>query len=185
MAIFENEVTVYIEDQLTEYIRECIRKNHKDNCTEKVLAKAEELGLTEEEALALLDHYWKVDNDIEYFKMISKSSPSDILQFFHPETREGFIDLVKFYSITLEWGRVHPTTQDKIDEKINKAIQKGIISANDPELQSAFNIINKIKLIEKEKKEAEEKAKKARKKKGCWIIIIWFLLAYLLAFAMF
>ena len=185
MAIIENEVTVYIEDQLVTYIRECIRKNHKDNCTEKVLAKAEELGLTEEEALALLDHYWRVDNDIEYFKMISKESKGSILQSFHPEAREGFVDLIKFYSVALEWGKIHSSTQDTIDKRIDKAIQKGIISANDPELQGAFNIINKIKLIEKEKKEAEEKARKARKKKGCWIIILWFLLAYLLAFAMF
>lgn len=184
MAIIENEVTVYIEDQLKIYIKECIEENHKDNCTEKVLAKAEELGLTEEEALALLDHYWKVDNDIEYFKMISKESKGNTLKFFHPEAREGFVDLIKFYSVALEWGEIHSTTQKTIDERIDTAIQEGIISANDPELQTAFNIINKIKLIEKEKKEAEEKARKARKKKGCWAIIIWFLLAYLLAFAM-
>ena len=184
MAIIENEVTVYIEDQLKIYIKECIEENHKDNCTEKVLAKAEELGLTEEEALALLDHYWKVDNDIEYFKMISKESKGNTLKFFHPEAREGFVDLIKFYSVALEWGEIHSTTQKTIDERIDTAIQEGIISANDPELQTAFNIINKIKLIVKEKKDAEEKARKARKRKGCWAIIIWFLLAYLLAFAM-
>ena len=185
MPVYEHEITVYIEDELINYIEECIEENHKDNCIEKVLAKAEELGLTEEEAFALLDEKWRYRNDIEYFKMMSEDSEEKILQSFHPTAREGFVDLIKFYSVALEWGKIHSSIQKIIDERIDTAIQKGIISANDPELQSAFNIINKVKLIVKEKKDAEEKARKARKRKGCWAIIIWFLLAYLLAFAMF
>ena len=188
MAIIENEVTVYIEDELIRYIDNCIENNSKEQCTENVLEKAEELGLTEEEALALLDHYWKMRNDVEYF-MLSNSTSTTIRRMAYgylPSNKEDLIKFIKYYSLVQEWGFPIDNTIHKkaLDKEVEKAMKKGTFNPNDPDVQAAFSTIKRIEQIKKEKFEAEQKIKRARRKKGCWFIIIWLILAYLLAFAM-
>lgn len=89
------EIIVYPEDQLIEWIEYLISDGGNiEDYKDSAIAKAEELGPTQEEAIALLEHKWRKANDLEYYlncHNLGVDSHDRVIKFFSTKDKKEFI----------------------------------------------------------------------------------------------
>ena len=128
------EIIVYPEDQLIEWIEYLISDGGNiEDYKDSAIAKAEELGLTQEEAIALLEHKWREANDLEYYlncHNLGFDSHDRVIKFFSTKDKKEFIKYIKYYEVARYWSILDHTND--IKKKMNENFK------DCPEVQEAF-----------------------------------------------
>lgn len=129
------EKIVYPENELIEWIEYLISDGGSiEDYKDSAIAKAEELGLTPEEAIALLEHKWRTANDLEYYLRspghLGYNSQKNVLKNFSTKDKKEFIKYIKYYGVSKYWNSRDYTKE--IKQKMNENFK------DCPEVQQAF-----------------------------------------------
>ncbi len=128
------EIIVYPEDKLIEWIEYLISDGGSiEDYKDSVIAKAEELDLTPEEAIALLEHKWRSANDLEYYLRSDGNSgyknKERVIEKFSTKDKKEFINYIKYCEVSSYWNNNHT---GEIKKKMDDSFK------NCPEVQQAF-----------------------------------------------
>lgn len=129
------EIIVYPENKLIEWIEYLISDGGSiEDYKDSVIAKAEELELTPEEAIALLEHKWRTANDLEYYLRSDGNSgyrnTDRVIEKFSTKDKKEFINYIKYCRVSNYWNSRDYT--EEIKKKMNESFK------NSPEVQQAF-----------------------------------------------
>ena len=129
------EIIVYPENKLIEWIEYLISDGGSiEDYKDSVIAKAEELDLTPEEAIALLEHKWRTANDLEYYLRSDGNSgyrnTNRVIEKFSTKDKKEFINYIKYCKVSNYWNNRNYTKE--IKEKMDDSFK------NSPEVQQAF-----------------------------------------------
>ena len=129
------EIIVYPENKLIEWIEYLISDGGSiEDYKDSVIAKAEELELTPEEAIALLEHKWRTANDLEYYLRSDGNSgyrnTDRVIEKFSTKDKKEFINYIKYCKVSNYWNNRNYTQE--IKEKMDDSFK------NCPEVQQAF-----------------------------------------------
>ena len=129
------EKIVYPENELIEWIEYLISDGGSiEDYKDSAIAKAEELGLTPEEAIALLEHKWRTANDLEYYLRSDGNSgyrnTDRVIKKFSTKDKKEFINYIKYCRVSNYWNNRNYTKE--IKEKMDDSFK------NCPEVQQAF-----------------------------------------------
>ena len=129
------EIIVYPENKLIEWIEYLISNGGSiEDYKDSVIAKAEELDLTPEEAIALLEHKWRTANDLEYYLRSDGNSgyrnTDRVIEKFSTKDKKEFIKYIKYYEVARYWSILDHTND--IKKKMNENFK------DCPEVQQAF-----------------------------------------------
>ncbi len=129
------EIIVYPENKLIEWIEYLISDGGSiEDYKDSVIAKAKELDLTPEEAIALLEHKWRTANDLEYYLRSDGNSGYDnkdsVIEKFSTKDKKEFINYIKYCKVSNYWNNRNYT--EEIKEKMDDSFK------NCPEVQQAF-----------------------------------------------
>lgn len=131
------EIKVYPEDKLIEWIEYLISDGGSiEDYKDSVIAKAEELDLTPEEAIALLEHKWRSANDLEYYLRSDGNSgyknKERVIEKFSTKDKKEFINYIKYCKVSNYWNSIDIEYTDEIKKKMDESFK------NCPEVQQAF-----------------------------------------------
>ena len=128
------EIIVYPENKLIEWIEYLISDGGSiEDYKDSVIAKAKELDLTPEEAIALLEHKWRSANDLEYYLRSDGNSgyrnTDRVIEKFSTKDKKEFINYIKYCKVSSYWNNDYTAdVKKKMDDSFK----------NCPEVQQAF-----------------------------------------------